>query len=110
MNNTLNWIQNHLLIIISTASAIISWILVKKPFQKKQLEEKDVNINLNVSDTFTKNFNLQQAMYLDLENKIEKLRNDIQALELQIHELLIEIDLKNQYIEDLEEEINNIKK
>ena len=75
METILNWINYHLAILVLPFTLLITWLFSKRFFDKKKLKEVDVSIDFNITKTLSENFNLQQVMYADLEDKISKLRN-----------------------------------
>ena len=98
-----NWLAIYWKETLIFLSPIVSWLLTKRHFEQKELEQKEIDINSSSSDVVSKNLNLYQKMIDDLEQRqvsqlerrdqeIEILRQENASLKIQISHLQNQLD------------------
>lgn len=88
----MEWIlYNWEIIVALIVSPLITWVFVKRHYQKRDLKDKDVIIESNQSDVVSKNLDLYQKMLDDIEmryeEKLKKRDLEIEFLEKEVAEL-----------------------
>ena len=108
----IEWLINNYQIIITLITIPITWYTKERYFTKRDLKDRDVNIESNQSEIVSKNLELYQRMLDDIEKRYEekifKSDREKEQLEQIIKELNIIIDeLKQALLEskDLNHEL-----
>jgi len=110
----IEWLTQNLFEIIGmTLIPLITWFVTKRHFQKRDLKDRDVNIELNQLEILSKNLDLYQRMLDDVETKYEEraFKSDAEKEELEktIEELKIKIEALEKKILKLILEIKDLK-
>lgn len=99
---------------------VVTWIFTKRPFQKKDLEEKEVNISISASDVISRNLQLYQKMLDDIEERYQKqlkdrdleisrLEKENVKLQEKVDDLSYQVKRLMNHVKELDDLIKNIQ-
>lgn len=108
----MEFISNHWEGLLIPVSAIITWFLKDRLFQKKDLKQKDLELDSSSSEIVSKNLEIYQRMLDDVDERYKiQLKNrdlEIQLLTKENAELKIQVgDLTNK-VEELVKQVKRL--
>ena len=84
------WFLQNIELVLLLISNPLTWVFTSRHMKKREIKEKDVNIEQSQSEVVSKNLELYQRMLDDVENRyqenIKKRDIEIQRLEQEVLE------------------------
>ena len=100
--------------IVMILGPVATWFFTKRPFQKKHLKEKDINIDAASSEVVSKNLILYQQMLDDIDERYQKQLESrdlhIALLERENIDLKMQISVLQNKVQDLETKVKKINR
>jgi len=95
----INTLMNPITTLISiVVGPLLTWFFITKPYQKKELKAKDIEINSSHVNVITQNLDVYQRMFTDLDEQLVKANNKIKELEKEVEQITIRYkELKTKY-------------
>lgn len=84
--------NNITLLLTTTLPGIVSWFIIKRHFQKRELKQADANIDTTTSDVVSKNLDLYQRMLDDIDERyqfsLQEHKKEIQELKQELEKVI----------------------